>query len=65
VIVQTFAHFVRDYEQEVQNLLMHFVHYAYNVAKIVPTSVINTIWNAAKNALTLAENVQNPVKCKK
>jgi hypothetical protein len=30
----------------------------------VPTSAINTIWNVAKNALTLAENVQKPAKCK-
>jgi hypothetical protein len=31
----------------------------------VPASAINTIWNVAKNALKLAENVQKPAKCKK
>jgi hypothetical protein len=31
----------------------------------VPANAINTIWNVAKNALKLAENVQKLVKCKK
>jgi uncharacterized membrane protein YesL len=64
VIVPTFAHFVLDYVPEVLNLLMHFVHYALNVAKRVQQNVINTIWNVAKNAPMLAKNVQMHVECK-
>jgi hypothetical protein len=33
--------------------------------KIVPTSAKNTIWNVAKNAQKLAQNVQKLAKCKK
>jgi hypothetical protein len=65
VIVPTFAHFVPDYAREVLNLLMRFVHYAFNVVKLVPMSAVNTIWNVVKNALMLAKNVQKPAKCKK
>ena len=65
MIVPIYVHFAHVYVPEAQNLLMHFVNYACNVAKNAPSNATTTKWNVVKLARRLARNARRPAKCNK